>query len=324
VRSVGSSSFVLTTRHGDVTVTVTDGTKYLETTKAAVADATVGSFVRVAGARDDSDDDATITARHIGIVPAPPGDDDGGRGRHSVHGTVLSNDGSTLVVDAGDDGEVTVLTDADTTVSKTTVAAFSDVAAGERAKVAGTRQDDGTFAARKVHLFDPAPTAVATPASAATFQAAAAPAVTPAAVAPAAVTTDDTATAAAADDQHDAGEVEGEITSVSDPTFTIKTRNGSSIVVSTSSGTEITGPDGMHETFADLHVGDRVRVEGTRTGDSSIAADEVHEDRCDGDGGHDGDRDASFDRSGPGDGSSFDGARTDDRRFDDGGHDGRR
>ena len=65
-------------------------------------------------------------------------------------GTIVSVDGSTVVLELEDGSQVTVNTADDTTVTKTTDATVSDLAAGEEVTVIGAADDDGSVTATSI------------------------------------------------------------------------------------------------------------------------------------------------------------------------------
>jgi len=65
-------------------------------------------------------------------------------------GTIVSVDGSTVVLELEDGSQVTVNTADDTTVTKTTDSTVSDLAAGEEVTVIGAADDDGTVTATSI------------------------------------------------------------------------------------------------------------------------------------------------------------------------------
>ena len=65
-------------------------------------------------------------------------------------GTIVSVEGSTVVLELEDGSQVTVNTATDTTVTKTTDATVSDLAAGEEVTVIGAADDDGTVTATSI------------------------------------------------------------------------------------------------------------------------------------------------------------------------------
>jgi hypothetical protein len=284
---------------------------------------------------DGDDDPSTVAADRIAIVPrpeTPPPSDDEHR-HHHLAGTVTDNDGSALVVDTGDD-DVTVKTDDQTGVTKTTVASFDDVQVDRYVKVHGAREsedDSGVLLARFVHI------RLTLPAEPAHQDE---PAPAPAAVAPASPSPGVQAAAAdtSSDDQPVATttdpatvKVRGLIESISDPTFTLHRRDGSTVTITTTSGTTYLRKqqDGTVAagSFADLQVGDRVLVEGTDDGNGAVTATRVLSGDCDrsGDGTRFRDGGGDFQRAGGdwGDRGGYDGGRYDGSAYDGGAYDGR-
>lgn len=346
VTAVGDGTFTVESRNGETTDVVTTGdTTYLDTTRAEVADIEVGAHLVVAGPRSEG---AGIDARHLAVKPAPADGAEGKRWMHDVwrSGTVVANDGATLTVETPE-GTVTVHTSETTSVTITTEASFDAVDVGDRAKVRGSVGDDGTVTAERIHLgiggkghdrsaatttTTQAPTTTVAPTTTA-----AAPEPTAAATPPAEVP--DTL-------------VEGTVTAIEAPAFTVKADDGTVTSVMT---TEATAWGARHGRTGDwgsiesLEVGDRVLVKGTVAAGGTLVASYVDikgdhdewrrgdhdDDRWDDDGREhgdwgqdDSDRDDGWDDGDRDDdghhGESWDGRGDGDRGHGERGHEGRR
>ncbi len=274
VIEVASPNFSIERRNGSrVVVATNDSTSYAKTVHAAVADATTGEFVVAKG--ESSDDGAAIHARHIHIFSGGDTADAYRRGRHSrngVAGRVLTNDGSTLTVAAGDQ-IVTVTTDADTRVKETTPAGFGDLAVGQTVHAAGQRTGETTFAARRVHIH-PAASPEPKSADGARPDESTAPPPPP-----------ENGQRPPAADETSPGKPRGDvrtkgmISAIDAPAFTLErgNREGPVRVVTNDATTFVIHRDDTTSrgSFADLRVGDGAYVEGTVTEDGALLATRV-------------------------------------------------
>jgi hypothetical protein len=300
VSSLNDPAFTVTTRNSTTsTVTTTSDTAWTLSDDAVLTDVTAGDIVRVHR-------HGTEAAERITILPATPTTTQSQR-RNDIIGTVVSNDGTNVVVNTTN-GDVTVPVDAETTVTAITTAAFGDLLVGDHVRVTGARDDAGNVAATAVRIdratapAKPAGTRPDTTSTAAAATDTASP-TTPAALTAASTGTADTATsgddgsatptptptptstaaAAAADGTSDttssqAPEVHGTVQDVNDPNFTVTTRRGQVAVVTNASTTYVVvADDGTTSagTFADVTANDEVTVEGTTSADGTVTATRV-------------------------------------------------
>lgn len=267
---VGDGTLTLDGRGGDTTVAV-DGARVVETAAGTVGDVSPGDAVLVLGPRTG---DGQLTARHVAARPA--GDlaaPSAGQGRHAWGspwrvGTVVSNDGSTLVVETAH-GEVTVRTTADTRVSVTRVIDPTQVEVGDRVLARGTWQPDGSLAAAAVHVNgltpagerpepEPEPTTTTTAPAPPTST----PEPPPTEQAPA------------------RAEVEGEVLSVDGDRILLRQDDGSTVDVRVTEATRWGGAGGRGRSaaggahdrgIASVQVGERLKVLGIMEGDVLVA-----------------------------------------------------
>jgi hypothetical protein len=150
VKSVGADSLVVTTvPNGDVTVKV-DGSTIIKKQSAIVhlADVKAGDRVNTLGTRVD---DHTELARQI-EVETPENEHGNEPEEASAEGTVKSVGGSSLVVTTAK-GDVTVQTDAGTTIRKQgKTIQLSDVKVGDGVEAEGHRVDAATLLARTIQV----------------------------------------------------------------------------------------------------------------------------------------------------------------------------
>lgn len=134
-------------RNGEVTFVLTATTDIRKgNTPMTAAQILPGTRVHVKAT--SSADGATKTATRV-IVQNTNG---GGSSEVKVSGTVASISGTTLTL-TGEDGTVTVTTDATTkVVKKKSAIALTDIVAGDRVKVEGTRVDATTVLAREIEV----------------------------------------------------------------------------------------------------------------------------------------------------------------------------
>lgn len=152
VTAIEAPSFTLTRGDTARQVTTTDATRFAKTVDAAVADAVPGSFV---GAHGPVTDDG-VAARLLRLRPAPengPAASSTSNGRRGhVRGTVVTNDGSTLVVRTTGGDTRTVTTGDRTRVVRTFETDFAELAVDDRVRVLAQQGDGGTVTARGVHI----------------------------------------------------------------------------------------------------------------------------------------------------------------------------
>lgn len=290
VTAIDEPTFTVARGDESRTIVTDDDTRFAKTVDAALAEAGPGTFV---GAHGRPADDGAVTARLVHIRPAPEPTGDRAadakarpdrrhrRGAH-VHGTVVSNDGSTLVVETPAGETRTVDTVDATRVLRTFRTDFDELAVDDRVRIFGSAGDDGTMAARSVHIVAaarPAPASKDRPDRSTTTMAAPASSADPTADPVALVEqTVDRATRPLrpspeprpGDRPHAAA---GTVGRVAAPDFTLDDGRRT-VVVSTTDDT------GFWRTvdagFADAAVGRTVRVAGERSGERTMNAHGVH------------------------------------------------
>ena len=290
VTSIDAPRFTVETRDDGTAAVVTDAdTRYAKTVDATVVDAAPGTFI-VAHGRGAGD--GTLAAVHVGIRPEPrharPDENGEKQARakgHHVQGTVVTNDGNTIVVRTPSGGERTVTTSEDTRVTRMFRTDFDELALGDRVRVFGTRTDDDTMVARGVHIW--AVTARETRGSPEPARPENAPARAGREPGPAPSAPTTPAAAPVADlirgvapqrPDHrpppgDRAGVGGVVESIDAPDFALATDRGK-ITVSTSDAT--TFRKTLDAVFADAVVGSTVTAAGRRNADGSVSAVIVH------------------------------------------------
>ena len=139
VKSVGTNSFVVTTRKGDVTVNVDANTVITRDGQTiTLADLKAGDLVAAAGTPVDA---TTMLAKTVVVHSATDQ-------FMEVEGTVKSVGTSSLVVTT-EHGDVTVNTDQNTVITRDgQKAALTDIKQGDRVEAAGTKVDATTMLAK--------------------------------------------------------------------------------------------------------------------------------------------------------------------------------
>jgi hypothetical protein len=274
VASVGANQFTVTKRDGSTkTITVSDTTAFYKTTDAALADAAVGNWIFAIGNRDTG---GVLVANRIAIKPARTTPSTGRSGDRWVFGPVTANDGTTLTIGTKS-GPQSVKAADGATITKTVKTDFSALAVSDHVVVIARRQDDGTLAARWVHIIATSK-ALGTKTSRSAVAPAAVPVTEP--VKPAGIRKTESET--------DPSQVRvlGAVKAVSAPNFTLFTRFGDVNVATSGSTTFVKAvfvrdPDGRGHfetspgSFGDVVVRAKVKVEGRRNGDGSINATKV-------------------------------------------------
>jgi hypothetical protein len=183
VASIDGSTLTVTSSQDDSTVTVetSDDTVVTEQVEGSLDDLAVGDTITVMG---ETADDGSVAATSVvsgddvggfggpggggqppagampsGEMPTPPtGADgemptppDGGQFGGRTSGTITSISNGTIVVET-DDGEVTVTTSDDTTVSIVQTLTVADLEEGDTVQVMGQTNDAGTVTAERIQV----------------------------------------------------------------------------------------------------------------------------------------------------------------------------
>jgi len=147
VEAVGAESLTITQRNGETAiVNVTDDTRIRlvgeDGGQGTLEDIEVGNFV---GARGPKNDDGSITARLVLVLPADP------RDMAKVRGKVSAVEGDVIVVETRNDDTQNVTTNDETKfrIGKEP-GSLEDIEAGQTIYAAGFEQDDGSILGRLV------------------------------------------------------------------------------------------------------------------------------------------------------------------------------
>ncbi|RMF05716.1 MAG: hypothetical protein D6768_00715 [Chloroflexi bacterium] len=146
VTAVGDASLTISARNGqEITVNVTTDTKIRlvkERANGDLADIEVGNFVGVLGTKND---DGSVNARRIVVLPENP------KNLDRVRGKVTAIEDSVIVVETKDGQSQRIATDDQTRFRKgKSKAELADIAVGDPLLAIGRKQDDGTLLARLV------------------------------------------------------------------------------------------------------------------------------------------------------------------------------
>lgn len=146
VTAVGDNSLTVSTRNGQsVAVNVTDETKIRllkDRTAGELSDIEVGNFVGVRGTKND---DGSVNARWIVVLPENPKNLDRARGK------VTAIEGSVIVIENKDGQSRRIATDENTRFRKgKEPASLADIAVGDPLLAVGQKQSDGSLLARLV------------------------------------------------------------------------------------------------------------------------------------------------------------------------------
>jgi exosome complex RNA-binding protein Csl4 len=135
VKSIGATAWVITTRNGDVTVTVDAQTKIDPTVKA-------GDLVHVSGIADAAGNITALFIYSAKPVPPPPAP--------AVEGTVKSIGATSWVITTRDGSDVTVAVSSNTKIDPT-------IKVGDHVVVLGTADAAGNITAIAIYANNPRP-----------------------------------------------------------------------------------------------------------------------------------------------------------------------
>lgn len=146
VTAVGDNSLTVSARNGQsVTVNVTADTKIRllkDRARGELSDIDVGNFVGVRGSKND---DGSVNARWIVVLPENPKNLDRARGK------VTAIEGSVITIENKDGQSRRIATDANTRFRKgKEPASLADIAVGDPLLAVGQKQSDGSLLARLV------------------------------------------------------------------------------------------------------------------------------------------------------------------------------
>jgi len=172
VVKVGSSSLVLNTSGGDVTVSFTSTTPVAKSTTGSLGDVVVGSCLTALGKKDSAGNLAVSTVRLNqpvnGSCAAPPGGGSApsgsgapqpsgspGAGRGNAAGargqvTAVNGTSVTLKAVAGNTQTLTIPTTA--SISTTATAAISDITVGTCVRAVGSKDSSGNVSAKALAI----------------------------------------------------------------------------------------------------------------------------------------------------------------------------
>jgi Domain of unknown function (DUF5666) len=152
VDSVSGGTVMVTGPKGPATVDVAPSTRVTQLTAAHLADVIAGECVAVHPTKG-SGGQSPVTAAAVLVTQAGDGrcGQAGPRG-HGVGGTVASVNGSSIVLTAADNSQVTVTVTSRTRYAKRSTADTSAIAAGQCLMARGTKDGSGNLAATAVNL----------------------------------------------------------------------------------------------------------------------------------------------------------------------------
>jgi hypothetical protein len=152
VDSVSGGTVMVTGPKGPATVDVTPSTRVTQLSAAQLTDVVAGECVAVHPTKG-SGGQSPVTAAAVLVTQAGNGrcGQAGPRG-HGVGGTVASVNGSSIVLTAADNSQVTVTVTSGTRYAKRSTADTSAIAAGQCLMARGTKDGSGNLAATAVNL----------------------------------------------------------------------------------------------------------------------------------------------------------------------------
>jgi Domain of unknown function (DUF5666) len=150
VASVSGGTVMVTGPKGPATVDVTPSTHVTQLTAAQFSDVVAGECVAVHPTRGKGTA-SSVTAAAVLVTQAGNGRC-GRAGARGVGGTVASVNGSSMVLTAADNSQITVTVTPGTRYAKRSTADTSAIAAGQCLMARGTKDGSGNLAATAVNL----------------------------------------------------------------------------------------------------------------------------------------------------------------------------